>query len=163
MEADWETCKRGHGLLYMTFDCASCYFHGKPAYSEDPEKVAASKEQVRAHFREVHQEHAQTEVAEKVIEEKTTAEESDNDIVKLTLEEVEFYSSSIPNREIKSVTEDKAIEKIGMKTMSRAEYEMWAASEEKKKQDSLICPLCAIITIAQTMDYENMFFRFIRT
>ena len=41
MEADWETCKRGHGLLYMTFDCAcqSCYFHGKPAYSEDPEKV----------------------------------------------------------------------------------------------------------------------------
>ena len=30
--------------------------------------------------------------------------------------------------------------------MSRAEYEMWAASEEKKKQDSLICPLCAKIT-----------------
>ena len=83
MEADWETCKRGHGLLYMTFDCVSCYFHGKPAYSEDPEKVAASKEQVRVHFKEVHE----IDVAVKVIEEENTvAKESDNDIVKLTLD-----------------------------------------------------------------------------
>jgi hypothetical protein len=77
--------------------------HGKPAYSEDPEKVAAGKEKVRVHFREVHQEHTQTNVAEKVIEEEKTAEERDNDIVKLSLEEVEFYSSSIHNREIISV------------------------------------------------------------
>ena len=146
MEADWETCKRGHGLLYMTFDCAcsSCYFHGKPAYSEDPEKVAASKEQVRVHFREVHQELTHIDVAGKVIEEQKTAEESDN-IVKLTVEEVEFYASSIPNRETKSVTEDEAIE-IGKKTMNRAEYDLWAAAEERKKQDALICPLCAKIT-----------------
>ena len=91
MEANWETCKRGHGLLYMTFDCLLCYFHGKPAYSEDPEKVAASKEQVRVHFRKVHQELTHIDVAGKVIEEQKTAEESDN-IVELKLEEVEFHS-----------------------------------------------------------------------
>ena len=147
MEANWETCKRGHGLLYMTFDCLLCYFHGKPAYSEDPEKLAASKEQVRVHFKEVHEKPAQIDVAVEVDEkEKTVAEESD--VVKLTLEEVEFYSSSIPKRAFESVTEDKAIE-IGQKNMlvelTKAEYEMWAASEEKKRHDALICPFCAKI------------------
>ena len=97
MEANWETCKGGHGLLCMTFDCVLCYFHGKPAYSEDPDKVAASKEQVRVPFKEVHEKPTEIDVAVKVIEEeKTVAEESD-DIVKLTLDEVEIFSNSIPN------------------------------------------------------------------
>ena len=165
MEADWETSKRGHGLLYMTFDCVSCYFHGKPAYSEDPGKVAASKEQVRVNFKEVHEKSTQIDVAVKVIEEeKTVAEESDNDIVKLTLDEVEYYSSSIPKPEFERVTEDKAIE-IGKKSMlvkpTRAEYEMWETLEEKKRQDALICPF-VLKLLAQIMHYEDMCFKFIR-
>ena len=47
----------------------SCYFLGKPAYSEDPGKVAASKEQVRVNFKEVHEKSTQIDVAVKVIEE----------------------------------------------------------------------------------------------
>ena len=148
MEANWETCKGGHGLLCMTFDCVLCYFHGKPAYSEDPDKVAASKEQVRVPFKEVHEKPTEIDVAVKVIEEeKTVAEESD-DIVKLTLDEVEIFSNSIPKRGFESVTEDKAIE-IGKKNMlvelTAAQYEMWATSEEKKRHDALICPFCARI------------------
>ena len=99
--------------------------------------MAASKEQVRVHFREVHEEPTQSDVAEKINEEEKTAEESNNDIVKLTLEEVEFYSSSIPNNEIESVTENKSIENgknSKFVELTAAELELWATSEEKKKR-----------------------------
>ena len=133
MEADWETCKRGHDLLYMTFECVSCYFHGKPAYSEDPLKLAASKEQVMVHYREVH-EKTRNDVTEEVIEDK----KGDSDIVELTLEKVELFSNSIPKPVLESVTEDEAIVEIGKKYMvgelTRAEYEIWSASEEKKRR-----------------------------
>ena len=115
----------------------SCYFHGKPAYSEDPDKVEASKEQIRVNFRAVLEEPTQSDVAEKINEEEKTAEESNNDIVKLTLEEVEFYSSSIPNNEIESVTENKSIENgknSKFVELTAAELELWATSEEKKKR-----------------------------
>ena len=142
MEADWETCKRGHDLLYMTFECVSCYFHGKPAYSEDPLKLAASKEQVMVHYREVH-EKTRNDVTEEVIEDK----KGDSDIVELTLEMVELFSNSIPKPVLESVTEDEAIVEIGKKYMvgelTRAEYEIWSASEEKKRREALSCSICA--------------------
>ena len=53
----------------------------------------ASKEQVRVHFKEVHEKSTQIDVAVKVIEEETTVAK-DTDIVKLTLDEVKFYSQT---------------------------------------------------------------------
>ena len=146
MEADWETCKQGHDLLYMTFECVSCYFQGKPAYSEDPLKVAASKEQVRVHYREVHEETTKNDATED--------KKGDSDIVELTLEEVELFSNSLPKPVLESVTEAEAIE-IGKKhtvgELTRAEYEIWAASKEKKRREALTCTFCAKIF---SSDYE---------
>ena len=73
-------------------------------------------------------------------------------------------SSSTPKPEFESVTEDKAIG-IGKKGMlvelTQGEYEMWETSEEKKRQDALICPF-VLKLLAQIMHYEDMCFKFIR-
>ena len=62
------------------------------------------------------------------------------------------------------MTEDKAIG-IGKKGMlvelTQGEYEMWETSEEKKRQDALICPF-VLKLLAQIMHYEDMCFKFIR-
>ena len=71
---------------------------------------------------------------------------AESDVVKLTLEEVEFYSSSIPKPAFKSVTTDIEIgQKYMQGELTRAEYDMWAASEEKKRRDALSCSFCARI------------------